>query len=454
MAPIAQAEKNYRRDLGKGLVLRWSTKDDAEDIIHLASMVFRNDPADPTNVSLGNLLRVLMKGQHPAMSPEDVAVVEDTHRQEHRLVAMTCLWRQQWRYEDVAFPIGQPEIVATDPEYRNRGLVRAVFELVHARSEAEGHMVQAITGIPYFYRQFGYEYALDLEVQRDSYTALIPPAAEGVPEPYRLRDATISDIPLIAQLYDHQCAANIVSSVIDEGWWRHQIEYWNKFQADGYWHVLVISNAEGTFCGYVTLPSIRRRNSIPVFDFAVMAGLNMTEVLLPVIRAILQQGDIMVAPPNAAPVSKITFIMQRNHPVYELLKAEMLIRHDPPYAWYVRVPDVPTFLRAIASVLERRLAQSVLAGYSGELALNFYRGGLRMVFANGRLQTVENWRSPLWHSSENASFPPLVFLQLLFGHRSLDELRYAYPDVWANEETAFVLKTLFPARPSWVVPLG
>ncbi len=138
IAHIAQAEKNYRRDLGDGLVLRWSTKDDAEEIIYLASMVFRNDPTEAANSSLGNLLRVLMKGQHPLMSPEDVAVVEDTRKKEHRLVAMTCLWRQQWRYEDVAFPVGQPEIVATDPEYRNRGLVRAVFELVHARSAARG----------------------------------------------------------------------------------------------------------------------------------------------------------------------------------------------------------------------------------------------------------------------------------------------------------------------------
>ena len=105
-------------------------------------------------------------------------------------------------------------------------------------------------------------------------------------------------------------------------------------------------------------------------------------------------------------------------------------------------------------MLERRLAQSALAGYRGEVALNFYRGGLRMVFAEGHLQTVENWRSPLWHSNENAGFPPLVFLQLLFGHHNLDELRYAYPDVWANEDTMPVLKTLFPARASWVIPLG
>ena len=454
MALPVQAERSYRRDLGDGLVLRWSTREDTEDIIYLPGMVFRRDPADPAVMELENLMRVQMSGQHPTTGPEDVAVVEDTSKKEHRLVAMTCLWREKWRYEDIPFSIGRPEIVASDPDYRNRGLVRAVFELVHARSEAEGHMAQAITGIPYFYRQFGYEYALDLGVERETYTALIPPLAEGTSEPYSLRDATINDIPLIARLYEQQCTSNIVSTVIDEGWWRHQIEHWNDFQADGYWHVLVITSKKSAFCGYVTLPAIRRRDSIPVFDLAIMGGFNLAEIILPVMRAILHQGETMAAPLNARPISKIVFMMRRTHPVYDVLKAEMVIRRDPPYAWYVRVPDLPAFLRVITPVLERRLAHSALAGYDGELALNFYRGGLHIVFAEGRLRTIENWRSPTWHSNENAGFPPLVFLQLLFGHHSFGELRYAYPDVWANEDTAFVLKTLFPARSSWVIPLG
>ena len=31
---------------------------------------------------------------------------------------------------------------------------------------------------------------------------------------------------------------------------------------------------------------------------------------------------------------------------------------EPPYAWYVRVPDLPRFIRRIAPALERRLAES------------------------------------------------------------------------------------------------
>ncbi len=43
--------------------------------------------------------------------------------------------------------------------------------------------------------------------------------------------------------------------------------------------------------------------------------------------------------------------------------------------------------------------------------------------------------------------------QILFGYRSLDELRYAFPDVWASSEAEQLLNVLFPTRPSWVMQL-
>jgi hypothetical protein len=124
-----------------------------------------------------------------------------------------------------------------------------------------------------------------------------------------------------------------------------------------------------------------------------------------------------------------------------------------PYAWYVRVPDVVAFLKHIAPVLEKRLANSEAAGYTGDLKIDFYRGGLRMVFEKGRLVTVENWAVPPFGPKSWARFPQLVFLQALFGHRSIDELCYAFPDVRVHQEAGYLLKTLFPAKASLVVPL-
>jgi hypothetical protein len=123
-----------------------------------------------------------------------------------------------------------------------------------------------------------------------------------------------------------------------------------------------------------------------------------------------------------------------------------------PYAWYLRVADLPGFLRHVRPVLERRLAESPEAGYTGELTLDFYRGGLRLVLENGKLTTIEDWRRGPWGEGK-AGFPPLVFLQALFGHCSLHELRRVYPDVYAEGEAAPVLSALFPKRPSLLMPL-
>jgi Acetyltransferase (GNAT) domain len=404
---------------------------------------------------LGHLMRELMSGMHPVMGAGDFALVEDTRKQGNSLVACTCLWRHTWEYEGIPFGIGRPEIVATDPAYRNRRLIRAIFDMIHARSEAEGHLVQAITGIPYFYRLFGYEYALDLGGRYSIYTSLIPGASEGAPDEFKLRDATLDDIPLVQQLYDQRRASSVVSSPIDEVWWRYQLATWRTTLAGESWHIQMILDAGGKSQGYLITPTMRWKKSIPVIDLAFATGVNIQAIMPSLLRALARQGEQMPArDSDAKPTSRISFKLGRSHPAYDVLEKSMATVKEAPYAWYVRVAQLPRFLQRIAPALERRLADSVVAGYSGALTFDFYRDGLRMVFEQGKLLTAENWRRPIWNADEDGGFPPLVFLQLLFGYQSLDSLRSTFPDVWVNDNVELLVKALFPSRSSWVLPLG
>ena len=45
---LPAASAIYRRDLGDGLILRWSTAQDTENIAQLCSMVFRNKADEPS----------------------------------------------------------------------------------------------------------------------------------------------------------------------------------------------------------------------------------------------------------------------------------------------------------------------------------------------------------------------------------------------------------------------
>jgi hypothetical protein len=126
---------------------------------------------------------------------------------------------------------------------------------------------------------------------------------------------------------------------------------------------------------------------------------------------------------------------------------------DRPYSWYVRVPDLPQFMRHIAPVLEQRLVDSIVEGYSGELLLDFYRDGLRLAFEGGRLTAAEPWQRPVWAKGTSAGFPPLVFLQVLFGRSSVEDLNPIMHDVWASDEARPLLRVLFPKMRSDLIPL-
>jgi hypothetical protein len=117
------------------------------------------------------------------------------------------------------------------------------------------------------------------------------------------------------------------------------------------------------------------------------------------------------------------------------------------------VADLPAFIRRIAPALERRLAESAATGYTGTLKIDFYRGGLRPVFEQRRLALAEPWRAPAFGPGADAGFPELVFRQLLFGYRDLDELRYAFPDIWVGDTAGMLLPALFPKALAWVMAL-
>lgn len=89
------------------------------------------------------------------MSEHHYALVEDTARTSGKnpIVACVSLHRLRAYYGIVDLFFGKPDLVASDPEYRNRGLVRKlIMEFIHVESDLRGDALQIIPGIPHFYR--------------------------------------------------------------------------------------------------------------------------------------------------------------------------------------------------------------------------------------------------------------------------------------------------------------
>jgi hypothetical protein len=438
------------RDLGEGLILRRATVQDTKELVSFQADVQRDPAVEEPEEYVAAWTRDLMGGSHPTFNPGDFTVVEDTKT--NKIVSSLCLISQTWSYGGIEFGVGRPELVSTHPDYRRRGLVRAQFQEIHKWSARRGERLQAITGIPWYYRQFGYEMALTLGGSRAGYKQQVPKLKEGEEEPYRVRPATEADLSFIAGVYAQGAQRFPVACVRNEAQWRYELNGRSEKNVNRR-ELCVIETAGGESMGFLTHSPRLWLGRVGVGAYELKPGISWLAVTPSVVRYLWTTAEAWVAQDPGQKLETFVFQLGVMHPVYQVFRDGLPVLH-PAYAWYVRLPDLPGFLRHIAPVLEDRLAASPLVGHSGELKISFYRSGLRLEFKKGQLMETEPW-SPTVQDHGKAAFPELTFLQLLFGYRSLDELRQSFADCWASgDEARALLDALFPKGPSDVWPLS
>jgi len=425
-------------DLGDGLILRRATAADGDALIAFTSVIFP-EYARATAASVADLLGT--REPHPTASVDTFMLVEESAS--GTIVSSLCVIPQTWNYDGVQVPTTLIENVGTLPEYRGRGLVRKQFEIVNGWCAERGILVQAIAGIPWYYRQFGFEYAMRTGMVYTATRSRLP-KLEGE-EPLRVRRAVPEDAAFIAELDATNRHRWAVTNVRDEAYWRYEIAGRNP-DSDAYVHVQMLERHDGTPVGYFAYADLAGDPSW-IVSFELTGSVSWLEAVPVVLRHLKEVADRR----DEEPEEVFTLLeLGVDHPSYAALP-DVLTACEKAFSMYIRLNDIPAFLTKIAPVLERRLAESVAHGYSGELPINLYRTGLKLTFDAGRLVSVETERM---EATVGASLPDLVALQLFFGYRSLAELDAWYPDCRIRtNEARVLLDALFPKKPTFVWPL-
>jgi len=435
----------FIRDLGDGLILRHGSVEDADALADINSRMHSDDGPDQPNLGIGAWIQDLVAKPHPTLVPSDFTVVEETST--GKIVSTLCLIPQTWTFDGIEFGVGRPELVCTLPEFRKRGLVRVQMEEVHKWSSDRGHLVQVITGIPYFYRQFGYDMALNLSGARRGFEPHVPALKEGETEPFNIRLAVDGDVDFILKTYESHERKQAISCKRTPEIVRYEMTGKSVLSIIRY-EKMIIEDTNGKHIGYFEHPNELWFGGVACVYFALAEGASWLAVAPSVVRYLWKKGA-EIAERESTTRTSFSFNLGEQHPIYEVLD-DKLPTVRKPYAYYVRVPDVPAFLTQVKPALEKRLAESAAVGYSGELRVGFYKDGFRMVFENGKITSIESIK----HNTDrdvDVSFPDYTFLHVLFGHRSFDELRHAFVDCYVHNPTARVLiNALFPKRDSFV----
>ena len=413
--------------LEDGLILRTAkdeaaNADDVERVAALTKTVFEGEEVD--TLTRGLFLH------HPDTSLDDLIFVQD--EKSGKAVSTLCLIPWTWRCEDVEIPVGEMGIVGTLKEYRNRGLIRKQVELFKQRLRERGCLLSQIQGIPYYYRQFGYEYALPLEQWLTLQARQIPDRAEPT---YTFRQATLDDVPTLMRLYDEAAPDLPIHTVRNEAIWRYLLTKTKGTEMER--DILLIKNPGGQTAGYACIAHHGFGEELNVNEVsrlsydAAMATLQHFKQL----TVEREKPGIRLNLPLGCTLAQVALSLGGHD--------------DGAYAWQIHVPDVAALLRALAPVLERRIAASSLAGLTQDVRISLYRETIQLRFEAGKVTEVTNAGFTTWHE-EPIRFPPLQFTPLVLGYRTWQELKAAFPDVDVTPKSRLLVDTLFPKTESFI----
>ncbi len=412
---------SYREELTGGLVLR--SVRDAQDVERLAAFsgaVHGEGVADMTRELILN---------HPDTRPEHWLYVEDPVRDE--IVSSLCLVPWTLDYEGVSLQAGEMGIVGTREDHRHQGLVRAQAARHGALLREGGFHLSHIQGIPYFYRQFGYEYALPLEGGWRLELDMVRGAAE--PPTHSCQLATAQDVGTLCQLYERATSDLAVHTERDEDIWRYLIGPSTRTEmAAETWLVL---DRHDQRVAYLRVPGSGFGEGLIVNEASPLDAGATTAVLRQLKAWCVDRGK-----------PYIRLCLPETHTLVQA--ARYLGAHSLGYyAWQIKFVDIPRLLSRIGPVLERRIAHSPFAGLSEDVCLNLYREAYMLTFGEGRLADVE---SIGFSEQGGIRVPPPLLAPLVLGYRSREELTQAYRDVSVSSQWQPVVDVLFPKRTSFL----
>jgi GNAT superfamily N-acetyltransferase len=416
-------EPVFEKHLANGLTLRTaSTPAEVDRVAALSGVI--HDP------SVCEMTRKLFY-THPNTTGRDLMYIENDAT--HEVVATVCLIPRTVVFDGIDLPTAELGIVGTRESYRKQGLNRILMELFWQRFQERGALLSIIQGIPYFYRQYGYEFAmLALEggwrIQPDQIPAPFEPG-------YTIRPATPADIPVLCELYDTQARRQNVRERRDPEVWEYLLtrtEQPEEMQHD----TLMVLDPNGKPAAYFRVPDFHFDPNLLIID-------EVSDVSFAAALAIF---DHLKALTTARNRDGIRLTIPQNSQFLNLART-LGARNAGTYSFQVSIPDRMAFLRRVAPLFEARLADSMFAGLTGTYSLNLYREVIGLTFAGGKLMGV----GPACDDEHTIlSVPPTQFIPLALGGSTLGEIHVLFPDASVRHPWGLLVETLFPKSSSYI----
>lgn len=394
------------------------TGDDIEQNLELMRKVFGQTSG------VDNLVRKLIS-HHPTMTLKDFFVI----KHHGKIVASLNLIPVKWSIGEISLKVAEMGCVATLAEYRNRGLQRKLINEFHKQAAEQEYDLCAIEGIPYFYRQFGYEYALPLLEETRVRIDKIPDYESKL----KIRPFTNADIPEGMRLLEQSQKKFYVHIVRDWQIWKMQQET-GITSADKFEGYAV--EKDGMLVAYLRI-SDRPEEKELILRETTDTDHYVSKAILRFLKNTGKQRGYETL------VAQLSY----NDPLTEQLVALGAAQHIPTYAWQIHIMDHVKIFQKMKPLFEKRLASSTYRSLTENLNFNFRRYTVQVKIENGMITCIQRLDS---NEDRIIGLNPSAFTQLLLGHRNRHELEMIYPDFNILPSHKHLIDILFPKLSSHI----
>ena len=358
---------------------------------------------------------------HPEMTDDNYFMVMDGDE----AVAGLLLIPEKWRVDGAELKVAEMGCVGTRPEHRRKRLQWILNKKFDEYAKEKGYDLCALAGIPYFYRQFGYQYAVELDYGTEI-------DAEKLPnKPVTVRDFRPEDIPEAQRLLEKTQGRYLVQSIRTEPIWRMQEET-GTYGAEPFKATAVIE--DGKIFAYYRWWVDEKEQTLLIREMAVESDSTIEKVASS-IRAEAKKQEC----------KKIKTKLSHEDAFSKYLIG-LGASVNKPYAWQVKILDPEEFLRKLGPVFEKRLMESRFKGLNKALQMNFWKYVLELVFVDGKLVDVKR----ISEVGRTLGLNPYASIQLFLGYRSREELEGAYPDFYVRDGLGELIDVLFPRKPGYI----
>ncbi|MFW9950586.1 MAG: GNAT family N-acetyltransferase [Candidatus Thorarchaeota archaeon] len=412
-------ENGYSKNLKDNLILKVAN-DENEDLERFISFNLTVHKDESLRQYINRLYL-----EHPQRKRIYWIYVEENNS--NNIVSAITLMPLEWNFNGIPIPICEMGLVGTLPEYRNRKLIGIMNQLYEAIMKQEGYILSGIRGIPYYYRRFGYDFALKLD-ERILLDKNQIPSREV--DNISFQKATREDLPFIKSIYNKEEEKYFIT---------------NRFNPENFVYKFLNDDFDNNFLSTYLIKI--NGKLISFFSYGMSFDNVAFSLIVPEVNESCMIKILQFIKNLNEELDQFIFHVNSDTKFGQYL-CSIGRKRDSGYGWQIKIPNIKEFLLAISPVLEQRIESSVFRGLSQEIVISDYRESFAIKFKNGKVRDIEVKKGYPFHGTCDLKIPGSNLIKLLLSDKNFEEIKYIIEDSILQPESEQLIEILFPKRPS------